>query len=146
MWLFLLTEIMFFGGLFTAYLIYAQLVLPGVCRGLAPVEHLLGHANTRCSSVQLHHGHGRVVGGDAAQGRLVLCLSSPSFSAWPFWASRPSSTHEKWEKHHVPGFHYSVQSFLNPASDPEVYKEYHDKPLAPDMAQKTESISSSTSP
>ena len=27
MWLFLLTEVMFFGGLFTAYLIYPQLVL-----------------------------------------------------------------------------------------------------------------------
>ena len=32
----------------------------------------------------------------------------------------------------------AMKSFLNPASDPEVYKEYHDKPLSPDMAAKTE--------
>ena len=43
--------------------------------------------------------------------------------------------HEKWEKHHIPGIHnYSEAAFLNPASDPEVYKEYHDKPLSPAMA------------
>jgi cytochrome c oxidase subunit 3 len=45
---------------------------------------------------------------------------------------------EKIEKHHVPGFHYSLQSFHQPASDPESYKEYHDKPLALDMARHTE--------
>jgi heme/copper-type cytochrome/quinol oxidase subunit 3 len=45
---------------------------------------------------------------------------------------------EKIEKHHVPGFHYSLQSFIDPASDPEIYKEYHDKPLALDMARHTE--------
>ena len=32
----------------------------------------------------------------------------------------------------------ACQSFLNPASDPEVYKEYHDKPLPLDMARHTE--------
>ena len=32
-----------------------------------------------------------------------------------------------------------MQSFLNPASDPEVHKDYpDDKPLAPDMAAHTE--------
>ena len=31
MWLFLLTEIMFFGGLFMAYLLYPQLVLRRLC-------------------------------------------------------------------------------------------------------------------
>ncbi len=44
--------------------------------------------------------------------------------------------HEKWEKHHIPGIRYSVQSFVDPASDPEVYNEYHDKPLALDMARR----------
>ena len=31
-----------------------------------------------------------------------------------------------------------MQSFVDPASDPEVYKEYHDKPLPLDMARHTE--------
>ena len=29
--------------------------------------------------------------------------------------------HEKWEKHHIPGLHYSMQNFTNPQSDPETY-------------------------
>ena len=45
---------------------------------------------------------------------------------------------EKIEKHHVPGFHYSVSSFIDPQSDPEIYKEYHDKPMPLDMARHTE--------
>ena len=47
MWLFLLTEIMFFGGLFTAYLIYRNWYYPAFVAGFAPVEHRLGHAPTR---------------------------------------------------------------------------------------------------
>jgi len=45
---------------------------------------------------------------------------------------------EKIEKHHVPGFHYSLQSFTDPQSDSAVYAEYHDKPLPLDMARHTE--------
>ena len=44
---------------------------------------------------------------------------------------------EKIEKHHVPGFHYSLQSFLDPASDPAA-KAAGDKPMALDMARHTE--------
>ena len=90
----------------------------------------------------------------------------PPASPWPWacgplrraarqgWSSRLSLTllfgliflgikgiewHEKWEKHHVPGIRYSTQSFTDPASDPEVHKQYpDDKPLALDMAAKTE--------
>ncbi len=140
MWLFLLTEIMFFGGLFTAYLIYRNWYYPAFVAGLAPVEYWLGHGEYRGADYfQLHHGHGRVVRGDAeARGRWSFAWCSRSSWAWSFSASRPSSTQRRWEKHHVPGFHYSVQSFVNPASDPEVYKEYHDKPLALDMARHTE--------
>ncbi len=42
MWLFLLTEIMFFGGLFFAYLLVSQLVLRRVRCGVEPVEHSTG--------------------------------------------------------------------------------------------------------
>jgi cytochrome c oxidase subunit 3 len=46
--------------------------------------------------------------------------------------------HEKWEKHHIPGFHYSLQSFLDPASDPSVQRYPGDKPLRPTWRAKTE--------
>ncbi len=48
MWLFLLTEIMFFGGLFTAYLIYRNWYYPAFVAGIAPVEHSAGARSTRC--------------------------------------------------------------------------------------------------
>ncbi len=44
---------------------------------------------------------------------------------------------EKWEKHHIPGNSFSVQSFVNPQSDAEA-KAANDKPLGLDMARKTE--------
>ena len=72
------------------------------------------------------------------KGVLVLFLVLTFILGMAFLGIKTIEYHEKWEKHHVPGLHYSDASFLNPASDPEVYKEYHDKPLAPDMAAKTE--------
>jgi len=44
---------------------------------------------------------------------------------------------EKIEKHHVPGFHYSLSSFLDPDSDAAA-KAAGDKPMALDMARHTE--------
>jgi len=41
--------------------------------------------------------------------------------------------HEKWEKHHIPGASFDVSQFTNP----QAYG-LHEKPLAPDMAQKTQ--------
>ncbi len=72
------------------------------------------------------------------KGGLLLCLGLTLFLGFVFLGIKGIEYHEKWEKHHVPGLHWSDASFLNPASDPEVYNEYHDKPLAPPMAEKTE--------
>jgi cytochrome c oxidase subunit 3 len=69
---------------------------------------------------------------------LVLCLSLTFILGLCFLGIKTIEYREKIEMHHVPGFHYSLQSFLDPVSNPEVYKEYHDKPLALDMARHTE--------
>ena len=53
---------------------------------------------------------------------LVLCLVLTFLLGLVFLGIKTIEYKEKIEKHHVPGFHYSLQSFLNPASDPEVYK------------------------
>src|SRR6201987_6494016 len=53
MWLFLLTEIMFFGGLFTAYLIYRNWYYPACVAGSHQLSIFLGTLNTAvliCSS------------------------------------------------------------------------------------------------
>src|SRR6201996_1095712 len=59
MWLFLLTEIMFFGGLFTAYLIYRNWYYPAFVVGSHQLSIFLGTFNTAvliCSSFTMAMG------------------------------------------------------------------------------------------
>jgi cytochrome c oxidase subunit 3 len=72
------------------------------------------------------------------KGGLVLCLVLTFLLGLVFLGIKTVEYSEKIEKHHVPGFHYSVQSFVDPQADPEIYKDYHDKPLRLDMARHTE--------
>jgi cytochrome c oxidase subunit III len=70
---------------------------------------------------------------------LVLCLVLTFILGLAFLGIKYIEYSEKWEKHHVPGFHYSLKSFTDPASDPEVHKSYpEDKALDPGMARHTE--------
>jgi len=72
------------------------------------------------------------------RGALVMFLVITFILGLAFLGIKSIEYHEKWEKFHIPGIRYSTSAFTNPQSDPEVYKEYHDKPLPPDMASKTE--------
>ena len=139
MWLFLLTEVMFFGGLFTAYLIMRNWYYPAFVEGSHQLNIGWGTANT---AVLITSSFTMAMGVYNAQMRrksgLLVCLWLTFILGWVFLGIKGIEYHEKWEKHHVPGFHYSIQSFVDPASDPEVYKVYHDKPLSLNMADKTE--------
>ena len=139
MWLFLLTEIMFFGGLFCAYLIYRNWYYPAFVQGSHQLQIGWGTANT---AVLITSSFTMAMGVWCAEmrrkGALVLCLVLTFVLGLVFLGIKTIEYTEKWEKHHIPGIHYSMQSFLNPASDPEVYKEYHDKPLPLDVARHTE--------
>ena len=141
MWLFLLTEIMFFGGLFTAYLIMRNWYYPAFVVASHQLQIGWGAANT---VVLIASSFTMAMGVWSAETRrkagLVLWLSLTLLFGLTFLGIKGIEWHEKWEKHHVPGIHdYSISSFLNPASDPEVHAQYpDDKPLAPDMAAKTE--------
>jgi cytochrome c oxidase subunit 3 len=138
MWLFLLTEVMFFGGLFTAYLIYRNWYYPAFVAASHQLNVFWGTLNT---VVLISSSFTMAMGVWCAETRrksgLVLCLILTFIMGLGFLGIKSIEYREKIEKHHVPGFHYSMQSFLDPASDPEVFKEYHDKPLAPDMAVHT---------
>ena len=141
MWLFLLTEIMFFGGLFTAYLIMRNWYYPAFVEGSHQLSIFWGTSNT---TVLIASSFTMAMGVWSAEtrrkGALLLFLSLTLLFGLIFLGIKGIEWHEKWEKHHVPGIHdYSITSFLNPASDPEVHKQYpDDKPLRPDMAAKTE--------
>jgi cytochrome c oxidase subunit 3 len=139
MWLFLLTEVMFFGGMFTAYLIYRNWYYPAFVEASHQLNVFWGTLNT---AVLITSSFTMAMGVWCAETRkksgLILCLVITFLLGLVFLGIKTIEYTEKIEKHHVPGFHYSVNSFTNPASDPEVYKEYHDKPLALDMARHTE--------
>ena len=139
MWLFLLTEIMFFGGLFTAYLIYRNWYYPAFVAASHQLNIFWGTLNT---AVLITSSFTMAMGVWCAEVRkqsgLVLCLVLTFILGLGFLGIKTIEYKEKIDKHHVPGFHYSLQSFLDPASDPEIYNEYHDKPLALDMARHTE--------
>jgi cytochrome c oxidase subunit III len=139
MWLFLLTEVMFFGGMFTAYLIYRNWYYPAFVAASHQLNIFWGTLNT---AVLITSSFTMAMGVWCAEVRkqsgLVLCLVLTFILGLGFLGIKTIEYKEKIDKHHVPGFHYSLQSFLDPASDPEIYNEYHDKPLALDMARHTE--------
>ena len=139
MWLFLLTEVMFFGGLFTAYLILRNWYYEAFVQGSHQLSIFWGTSNT---AVLITSSFTMAMAVWCAEtkrkGALQLCLWLTFFLGLVFLGIKSIEYHEKWVKHHVPGFHYSVESFTHPSSDPEVFNEYHDHPMAPDMAAKTE--------
>ncbi len=139
MWLFLLTEVMFFGGMFTAYLIYRNWYYQAFVAASHQLSIMWGTANT---AVLITSSFTLAMGVWCAETRrksgLVLCLVLTLILGLAFLGIKSIEYHEKWEKHHIPGMHYSVQNFTNPQSDPETYQEYHDKPMPLDMARHTE--------
>lgn len=140
MWLFLLTEVMFFGGLFMSYLLMRNWYYPAFVEGSHQLSIFWGTANTTVLIISSFTMAMAVWSAQTRRkGALLSFLGLTLMLGVAFLGIKGIEWHEKWVKHHVPGIHqYSEQSFLNPPSDPEVYKEYHDKPLSPDMANKTE--------
>jgi cytochrome c oxidase subunit 3 len=138
MWLFLLTEVMFFGGLFTAYLIYRNWYFPAFVAGSHQLNVVYGTLNTVVlilSSFTMAMGvwcaeTGRKSG-------LVLTLTLTFILGLVFLGIKTVEYREKIEKHHVPGMHYSLSSFLDPDSD-EAASAAGDKPLSLEMARHTE--------
>ena len=139
MWLFLLTEIMFFGGLFTAYLIFRNWYYPAFVVASHQLNIFWGTLNT---GVLITSSFTMAMGVWCAEmrkkGGLVLCLVLTFLLGLVFLGIKYIEYSEKIEKNHVPGFHYSLKSFTDPASDKEVFEAYHDKPLDEGMARHTE--------
>jgi cytochrome c oxidase subunit 3 len=140
MWLFLLTEIMFFGGLFCSYLIFRNWYYPAFVEASHQLNIKEGTANT---AVLIASSFTMAMGVWCAEmrrkGALVLFLCLTFVLGLVFLGIKYDEYHEKWVKHHVPGFHYSTKSFTDPASDEEVHKQYpEDKALQLDMARHTE--------
>ncbi len=134
MWLFLLTEIMFFGGMFFAYLLYRNWYYPAFTAASNQLSVTAGGINT---AVLITSGFFMALGVWAAEVRnrrvLVLTLLVTMLFGWIFIGIKGYEWHDEYEKHHVPGLQYSIAQFVNP-----VAYNLKEEPLQPDMAQRTQ--------
>src|ERR1700712_6037234 len=115
MWLFLLTEIMFFGGLFFAYLLYRNWYYDAFVAASNQLSIKLGAINT---VFLIGSGFFMALGGWAAEVRkkqlLVLFLVITTVLGFAFLGIKAVEYHEKWEKHHIPGANFDISEFVNP--------------------------------
>lgn len=137
MWLFLLTEIMFFGGLFFAYLLYRNWYNPAFVVASNQLSVPWGTFNT---AVLISSGFCMALGVYYAEirnrGMLVLMLWLTTFFGVVFLGVKAIEYHEKWEKHHIPGASFNISEFTNPPKD--AAGNPTQPKLQVDMAEKTQ--------
>jgi cytochrome c oxidase subunit 3 len=134
MWLFLLTEIMFFGGLFFAYLLYRNWYYDAFVAASNQLSIPLGASNT---AILITSGFFMALAVWAAEVRkkalLVVFLIFTTLFGLAFLGIKYVEYHEKWEKHHIPGASFDASEFINPSA-----YGLKENPLPPDVAQKTQ--------
>ena len=109
MWLFLATEIMFFGGMFCAYLIYRFWYYNEFAAGSRSARHLAGNDQHRRADLQQLDGGARGprrADGQAQAAGGLLLWRLRSFWVWPSLGSKESSGTSKFEEHHIPGSYF----------------------------------------
>jgi cytochrome c oxidase subunit 3 len=114
MWLFLATEIMFFGGMFCAYLIYRYWYYSEFAAGSRSLDITLGTVNTAvliCSSLTV------ALGVRAAQmGKrklLVILLLLTIVFGFAFLGIKGVEWYDKYKEHHIPGPSFNVDDLVN---------------------------------
>jgi cytochrome c oxidase subunit III len=133
MWLFLLTEIMFFGGLFFAYLLYRNWYYDAFVAASNSISMPLGLLNT---IVLISSSFTMAMGVWAAEIRnkkyLQLALIATIVLGFIFLGIKSIEYTQKFEEHHVPGASFDIVDFVHPPAGS------HEKPLSVDMANKTQ--------
>jgi cytochrome c oxidase subunit 3 len=118
MWTFLLTEIMFFGGMFTAYAVYRSLYFDAFASTSKYMNLVLGSINTAvliCSSLTMALA---VRAGQLNQRKAVVwLLVATMVLGGAFLFIKGVEYQEKWVDHHVPGFnwHYDEVKYAHQA-------------------------------
>ena len=110
MWVFLVTEIMFFGGLFLAYFAYRQAYPAAFASASNKTNLWLGAANTTvliCSSLTMAMAvHSASVG---KRKLLVAFLVLTLMLGGIFLGVKAYEYHDKWVHHEVPGYHFDCE-------------------------------------
>ncbi len=133
MWLFLLTEIMFFGGLFCSYLIFRNWYYPAFVAGSHSLHLWAGTLNTTLliissftMAMAVHASETRV------RKALIGWMIATIILGSGFLCVKAYEWHDEWVEHHVPGLNFSPAGFLHGT------KDYPDDKLSLDMAEKTQ--------
>ncbi len=132
MWVFLLTEIMFFGGMFCAYMIFRNWYHPAFVAASNTLDITLGTTNTAvliCSSFTMAMA---VFSAEMRRrGALMLFLALTIVLGIVFLGIKGVEWHQKYVEHHIPGMDFSIHDFVHPTNPKAIA-------LAPDMAEKTQ--------
>lgn len=118
MWAFLLTEVMFFGGLFAAYTVYRNIYWEAYASTTRYMNITLGAFNT---VVLIASSLTMALAVRAAKLRrqkaIVIFLLATIFLGCIFLGVKAVEYHEKWVEHHIPGasFHYEQQAYTQQA-------------------------------
>jgi cytochrome c oxidase subunit 3 len=108
MWLFLVTEIMFFGGMFCAYLIYRLEYFNAFAAGSQQLNIWLGAVNTAVLIVSSVTVVLAVKAAEAGKRKLLVgYLVVTVLLGLTFLVIKGFEYKEKFEKHHVPGASFS---------------------------------------
>ncbi len=138
MWLFLLTEIMFFGGMFFAYLLYRNWYYEAFVVASNTLVIGWGALNT---VILITSGFCMALGVYYAEVRnrrmLVLMLWLTTLFGVMFLGVKAIEYTAKFKDHHVPGAGFNVKEFINPPVDAKTGKA-EQPALPPDMAQRTQ--------
>jgi len=114
MWSFLLTEIMFFGGLFLAYFAYRQAYPLAFASASLKTDLWLGAANTTVligSSLTMALAvHFAAIG---KRQLLVLFLTLTLILGGVFLGVKAYEYHDKWEHHEIPGPHFECDGCVD---------------------------------
>ena len=115
MWLFLATEIMFFGGMFLAYLIYRYAYYNEFAAGSRSIDIWLGTINTAvliCSSLTVALG---VRAAQMGKRRLLVTLLLITIVlGLVFLGIKGVEWYQKFEEHHVPGTSFNASDLEKP--------------------------------
>ena len=110
MWTFLITEVLFFGGMFAAYAVYRNLYFPAFASTSKFMNVPLGATNTAvliCSSLTMAMA---VRSAQLSQRKaLIRFLLLTMFFGAVFLGVKAFEYHEKWVEHLVPGFGFSYE-------------------------------------
>jgi cytochrome c oxidase subunit III len=125
MWVFLVTEVMFFGGMFLAYFVYRQAYPAAFASASNKTNLLIGAANTTvliCSSLTMAMAvHFAAIG---KKSLIVLFLILTLLLGGTFLGVKAYEYHDKWVHHEVPGHHFDCEGCADPDHTPLFFALY----------------------